>query len=205
MAKKFPEFLKDVNVISKLGDNPGSDDNLTPDQLKAKFDEAPSAIKEYLGDLVETLEELFNNAGGAISGGNMTGALNMNKYALSGLREPANESDATNKGYVDTLISEKSDLLSKKIDRQKIVAENVSVPAELFVEDETYEDYPCRASVPVVGVTEEMIPEVVFSVSSLANNYLAPVSECYNGGVYIYADKVPTSVISIPTIVCWRR
>lgn len=218
MAKKFPEFLDDVEVISKLGDNPGSDDDLTADQLKAKFDEAPVAIKAYLIKLVETLENLFSDSGGAISGGNMTGTLNMNQFPLTGLKSPSSGSDATSKKYVDdsllTSITESERKVGQEITKikgklddfepKKIVATGINVPAESFEADTAFDDFPYRASVPVSGVSAAMIPEVVFSIAALDVNNLAPVAECYDGGVYVYADKTPTTAVRIETIVCWK-
>lgn len=110
MPQRFPEFTEDVEVISKLGDTPGTDDNLSSDQLKAKFDQAPKAIKAYLVQLVRILEDMFSNDGGAVSGGTLTGDLNINLFALTGLREPSGKSDATNKEYVDNGLKGKMDL-----------------------------------------------------------------------------------------------
>lgn len=81
---------------------------------------------------------------------------------------------------------------------------DTTVPASAFAADTTYTDYPYRAAVALTGVTSTMIPEVAFSVSALAETEIAPVAECYNGGVYIYAADVPESAITIPTIICWR-
>ena len=109
MADRFPKFTEDVEVISKLGDSPGADDNLTTEQLKAKFDQAPKAIKEYLVSLVGVLEELFGSEGGALSGGNLTGNLNINLYKIFGIRTPSDPSDAANKEYVDNGLGGKMD------------------------------------------------------------------------------------------------
>ncbi len=55
-----------TNVIAQLHDNPVTDDNLTADQFKAKFDEAPDGIKEYINEvLIPELEALFAAIGGA--------------------------------------------------------------------------------------------------------------------------------------------
>lgn len=89
-------------------------------------------------------------------------------------------------------------------DAIKLLFTNVSVSAASFVPDSTYADYPYRASIALSGVTTAMIPEVVFGLSAIANNSFAPVAECYNGGVYIYAADAPETAISIPTIICWR-
>lgn len=51
----------DLNIISKLGDYPLSDDGLEPDQFKAKFDEAGKIIKQYINDiLIPSLDELVD-------------------------------------------------------------------------------------------------------------------------------------------------
>lgn len=53
------QFHEDVEVISKLGDLPNQDDGLTPAQLKAKFDQASIAIKNFINDvLVPVINEL---------------------------------------------------------------------------------------------------------------------------------------------------
>ena len=40
----------DLSIIAKLGTNPGVDDGLGEEQLKAKFDEAANIIKDYLNN-----------------------------------------------------------------------------------------------------------------------------------------------------------
>lgn len=42
----------DLDIISKLGDNPNTDNNLSEDQLRAKFDEGPNAIKSFLNNVI---------------------------------------------------------------------------------------------------------------------------------------------------------
>lgn len=49
------------NVISSLHDNPNTDDNLTAAQLKAKFDQEPNGIIDYLHDtLVPALDSALS-------------------------------------------------------------------------------------------------------------------------------------------------
>lgn len=90
------------------------------------------------------------------------------------------------------------------VELAKLKFTDTSVPTSSFVSDTTYADYPYRAAVALTGVTSTMIPEVVFPVSALADTDFAPVAECYNGGVYIYAADKPTATVVIPTIICWR-
>ena len=81
---------------------------------------------------------------------------------------------------------------------------DITVPVSAFAADSTYPDYPYRAAVALTGVLERMIPEVVFSVSTLADTGFAPVAQCYDGGVYIWADGIPSGDVAIHTILCWK-
>lgn len=71
-----------------------------------------------------------------------------------------------------------------------------------FEENATHEDFPWRAAVALEGVTADMIPEVIFGVEDVINGNFAPVAECYDGGVYIYASEEATA--TIPVIILWR-
>ena len=90
------------------------------------------------------------------------------------------------------------------VELKKLAFANTVVAVSTWADDSTYEDYPYRAAVALSGVTAAMIPDVVFGLAAMADNSFAPVAECYNGGVYIYAADVPESAITIPTIICWR-
>lgn len=90
------------------------------------------------------------------------------------------------------------------VELKKLAFANTVVAVSAWAEDSTYEDYPYRAAVALSGVTAAMIPDVVFGLAAMADNSFAPVAECYNGGVYIYAADVPESAITMPTIICWR-
>lgn len=81
---------------------------------------------------------------------------------------------------------------------------NVSVEVADFVADATYEDFPFRASVPLEGVLETMIPEVIFSLADSTSGLFAPVAESYNGGVYLYASDLPEADVTVPVIICWK-
>ena len=90
------------------------------------------------------------------------------------------------------------------VELAKLVFANTAVPVSAWAANSTYADYPYRAAVALSGVTAAMIPEVVFGLAAMADNSFAPVAECYNGGVYIYAADVPEAAITIPTVICWR-
>lgn len=87
---------------------------------------------------------------------------------------------------------------------RKLQFNNTLVKANLFVNDTAYEEYPFRAAVPLEGVLESMIPEIVFGISDATSGTFAPASETYNGGVYLYASDVPETDVTIPVIICWK-
>ena len=44
----IPQMTDDLNIIGSLGDNPNTDNGLSPEELKAKFDEAAKLIQNFL-------------------------------------------------------------------------------------------------------------------------------------------------------------
>lgn len=90
------------------------------------------------------------------------------------------------------------------VELRKLQFNNTIVSSSDFVSDDTYQDFPYRASIALSGAIESMIPEVVLSVDDALSGNYAPVSESYNGGVYLYAASAPESAITIPTIICWK-
>lgn len=90
------------------------------------------------------------------------------------------------------------------VELKKLLFKDVSVAKSSFVADTTYSDFPYRASVALEGVVSTMIPDVVLPVEAATSGNFAPVCECYNGGLYLYAASVPDAYITIPTIICWK-
>lgn len=91
------------------------------------------------------------------------------------------------------------------VELKKLMFEDTVVPTSAFASDSTYTDWPYRASVPLTGAISGMVPEVIFGMAEATSGSFAPVAESYNGGVYIYADSVPSASITIPTIILWRE
>lgn len=57
----IPKFDDDVEIISKLGDYPGTDNGLSAADFKAKFDAAPKLIKSFINDkLIPALNTLVD-------------------------------------------------------------------------------------------------------------------------------------------------
>ena len=57
----LPSYTGSVDVISQLGDNPNTDNQMTAAQLKAAFDAAPHDIVQYLSTLTTAIEALVAN------------------------------------------------------------------------------------------------------------------------------------------------
>lgn len=99
---------------------------------------------------------------------------------------------------------------NQAMESKKLLFSGVTVSVDSFAVDDTYQDYPFRAAVELKNkdgenvVLSSMIPNVVYSVAALTDNNFAPVAECYNGGVYIYADSKPSAPVKIDTIICWK-
>lgn len=101
MATKLPSFEEDMDIIQKLGDTPGTDNNLSAGELKARFDKAGNLLKTYLNRIVPMINNVFSGEGNVITGGTLIGDLDMNGNRLFGVRAPAADADAANKKYVD--------------------------------------------------------------------------------------------------------
>jgi hypothetical protein len=97
-------FNDDLNIISKLADEPNLDDGLTAAELKAKFDEAGNRIKTYInGTLKNAVDGLADGSGlapGAVSRDKLTqdvkDSLDRADYALidtDGVVTPNNLAD----------------------------------------------------------------------------------------------------------------
>ena len=79
---------------------------------------------------------------------------------------------------------------------------NKTVATSAWVSDTTYTDFPYRAAVSCEGVTAKHYAEVAFAPADAMSGSFAPVAESYDGGVYLYANEMPSAAVTIPTIVC---
>lgn len=115
----------DVEILSKLGDNPGSDDGLSTQELKSKFDLGSVLLKDNLNRVIAAVNSLLSSAGNFLQGGTMAGNLNMNQYRLYGIKSPEDSGDAANKAYVDA--SERK--ANEYTNSQKPLLLNVTIPS----------------------------------------------------------------------------
>ena len=52
----FNRVIESLNIIQQLSDLPNEDDNLTADELKARFDKGVNILKEYVFSFIDELE-----------------------------------------------------------------------------------------------------------------------------------------------------
>ena len=69
-----------------------------------------------------------------------------------------------------------------------------------WVADNTYTDYPYKASIALTGVDMTMIPFVAFDIEDANSGNYSPTADTYVGGVYIWGKSNDT--VTIPAIVC---
>lgn len=97
-----------------------------------------------------------------------------------------------------------------KNDGESIRFENIEVlPSdwdiwnpEMIEQVDLFRAYPFRAFLSCDGVTEEMIPYVIFSQSQALSGEYANVSDSTQDGVYIYCKAKPIETIVIPSVIC---
>ena len=77
-----------------------------------------------------------------------------------------------------------------------------TVAASAWASDSTYSDYPYRAAIALSGVTANHVPNVNFNSTDALSGKLSPVSESYDGGVYIYATEALTEAVSVGSVTC---
>lgn len=60
------DFTGDLSVIEKLGDFPNTDDGLSPENLKKKFDEGPKMLGQYLNEELVPAVRALQSASGCV-------------------------------------------------------------------------------------------------------------------------------------------
>ena len=82
-----------------------------------------------------------------------------------------------------------------------IKVKDYRVGVEDFIKNNLYEEYPYCASLSVPESNEKMVPTVNFGINEAQSGNFAPIAECKEGVVEIYAKEEPETEIIIPSIV----
>ena len=94
---KIPELSENLSIISQLGNNPGTDDGLSADELKAKFDEAVLIIQRYIN---QTLLLNINASVSPEDGLTMRADIAMDNHRVKDVAAPEEDGDSVNLGYM---------------------------------------------------------------------------------------------------------
>lgn len=107
----IPLLEDDLNIIGAMGDFPGTDDGLTPDEFKRKFDVAGNLIKEFLNNVLIPQTNLILDPDVIIDfvlksaldtkGGTMSGNLDMGGNVITGLGDPTADGDAVSRKFLE--------------------------------------------------------------------------------------------------------
>ena len=82
-----------------------------------------------------------------------------------------------------------------------IKEEDVEISENLFVYDDTYEEYPYCAKIELEGVTPDLVPNVNFKIKDALSGNYAPVADSGQGYITIYAKEIPTQSLVISSVV----
>lgn len=96
------------------------------------------------------------------------------------------------------------DKLRNDVELKKLVFTNITVSPTGFTTSSIYSDFGYRKAINLSGVTSDMIPDVILNVTEATSGIFAPVSETFNGGIYLYTDSIPDASFTIPVIIVWR-
>lgn len=188
MADKIPYFEKDMVIIGKLGDTPGTDDNLDWRELQAKFDEGGKATKEYLNKVAKILNGLFQADGGAIPGGNLSGNLNVNSYRLYGLPIPQKNDDAASKEYADKMLPKTGGTMTGPISMGNNFIRNL--PEPVAKSDASTKEY---VDTSIKGIKESVA--VLNDYTVQADAWAADENKTYDA--YPYRVAIPMSGVRV--------
>lgn len=102
----IPQFTEDIAFISKLGDNPNTDNGYNSAQLKAEFDKAALAIQRFINTYIVTAlnSEVSADAFLKLTGGNMKGSIDMGGNRVTGLGTPVADADAVSKAFLSAYL-----------------------------------------------------------------------------------------------------
>ncbi len=182
-----PRFFLDVDdTVFTEGDEVVSEDEYTI--LEDAIDEVHQAVVDFesliaSGHFTDLVSQAFLHR----TGGTMTGPIAMSDQRITDLGTPQASGDAANKSYVDGRV---------------VTFPAVEVPVTAWgdSQDQQALGYPCRAFVPLPGVTADMVPDVYLSPTDAALGCFSPVAKSEAGGVAIYAGAVPEGTVTIPAI-----
>lgn len=196
----YPEIKILKGTASSSATAPALTNNSTLRQLSLARISIPAGTTALTNSLI-TDERLDKSVCGLVTEQVGVDTTTMQAQFEATLTETQEQSAAVLKAINDELAELEA---GTAVELKKLQFLNITVAKAAFVADSTYQDYPYRAAVVLTGVLASMIPDVVLALEDATDGNIAPVAECYNGGIYLYAASVPDTAITVPTILCWR-
>jgi hypothetical protein len=105
----IPLFTEDMDIVSKLGDYPGSENGMSPQEFKQRFDIAGKLIKDFLNNTLIPMANLTVDPDAIVAmvlakaldtgGGTLTGTLYMSGERIADVGDPVLDGDAVPNGY----------------------------------------------------------------------------------------------------------
>lgn len=86
----------------------------------------------------------------------------------------------------------------------RLIFTDVLVPPSAWSEDATYPGWAYACEILLEGITEGMVPDVMFGMTEATSGNFAPCAEAYDGTLILYAKQAPAEPFVIPTIMAWR-
>ncbi len=83
------------------------------------------------------------------------------------------------------------------------VINNTTVPVSAWI-DNTSTTYKKKALITLENVTSNQIIDVYFAENEAISGNYSPVTDSVSSGVYIYAKEIPSSDITIPSILIFK-
>ena len=196
----YPEIKILKGTKSSNASAPALTNNSTVRQISIARISIPAGTISLTNSLI-TDERLDTSVCGLVTDKVSVDTSMINAQVQATLTETQEQSATVLRAITDELASLEA---GTAVELKKLAFYNTTVSASAFIDDTTYTDFPFRASVALTGVLESMIPDIMLTLEDATSGNFAPVCECYNGGVYLYAASVPDADITIPTIICWK-
>ena len=196
-------FNQDLDIISKLQDEPNVDDGLTAAQLKARFDSAGNKIKTWINSVlipfVNSLEE-GGGGGGEIADGSVTtqkladGAVTEDKVGASAITAAKLATHAVTSAKIDDLAVTASKIAAGAVTTQKLAAYAVG-------DEELQSGAVTSDKIRSGAVTAPKLaaPLVHYTWDGTQAEYDALTSYDDNTTYYIYEGLVSIAVTHQPT------
>ena len=196
----YPEIKILKGAKSSNASAPALTNNSTVRQISLARVSVPAGTTALTNSLI-TDERLDTSVCGLVTELVSVDTSAINNQVQAVLEETQEQSAAVLQAINDELAALEA---GTAVELKKLLFTDTTVAKSAFVADSTYQDYPYRAAVALTGVLASMVPDIVLSLADATSGNYAPVAECYNGGIYLYAASAPDAAITIPTILCWR-